>query len=300
MRGINDSKNNKIDRIVIFVVIALFAILIFTKVHSLMEEYEQKERLKAEEQHNNEYLSKFKETTYNLLKDNKGLKKGFYFKAVSIKNDSITITYNCKVDELENKSFLYDFIINTAYISFSTISSADKEAKVNFYNIVVENIAEIKDISKDDLTGDYNGIIKTLTNKLKSKNGEFEKERSEQTQKELNSLYSNYDNIVNSMVSHIEQILSAAMTYDIQSVDEALNNAEIYKQSAISKLNNYKQTNPSQKVNAAYDVLTNYDHILSKVKKILETGKDSGAFNISLETWIKTFTDSVNVYKNTK
>lgn len=284
-------KNKELKYILIAMGVIALLFVNVSIVKKIINRNDNTETQNMYQQANKEFISNME----NKLKLDVGIPKGIHFKSITASGLSVTINYSVNKDELENKDFLYDLITTASSVTLNTIGENYSKISMNEFILQFDKFATVK-VHKYDFVD--NQITNDIIQKnLHSANGEYENNIAKENEEKNKQIVSTCDNMVSSMKTYIEKIGDTANTGDYNALFSLIASAEDYRNTVTIKLNNYQENDPTNKVNAAYNVLTNYDKVLRKINKILDKGKDGF---VTLETTVSEFDKSISVYNNTK
>lgn len=277
------------------IVAIIFAVLVLISLVSALARKGQEQAARNKIiQANKEFETKVKSN----LSDNTGLPKGFTFKSSEFKSPKLTLTYNVDINKVEDKNFVNDLIATTSLMLFNSIKEIEVYSSYTEYEIKYSNLATATAHSYDFVNDEI--ALTTVQANIKTKDGNYEKEIKNSNNKRLQIEKTRYDTYVNSMNIYIQKIADAALQDDYTTLNNVFINARNYRDKVAMGLNTARENkNPNtiNKVNAAYDVLTQYTGLLDKIEKTITTGKDG---IISQEAKTKYFYKTIEKYNNTK
>lgn len=285
--------NNK-DGCLIFLIVVIVIFILLVGVNHITQkrqEFEDKQRI---ERANSELIEHIKST----FKKGKPIAKGVTFKGMELNSPNITLNYDVDLNKVENKEFVYDILVTASSIILDTIREIDTSLFFTNYKINYSDLASINVFSYDFIENKI--PLEVIQTKIETKDGKYEKEMKNAIEQKLKREISKYDTYVSKMGQFIVTIAGAGKTEDYDTFEQVFTNARNYQDTVTIGLNNaraYNNPKTINKVNAAYNVLTQYVSLLDKIEKLVNTGKEGF---ISLEAKTEYFFKTIEIYNNTK
>ncbi|MGP1541006.1 hypothetical protein [Peptostreptococcus stomatis] len=288
----NQTNNKNGCLIFLIIVIAMFILLVGVNlIVQKRQEIEDKQRI---ERANSELINRINST----FKKGDSIAKGVTFKNMELKSPNIILNYDVDINKIENKDFIYDILVNTSVTLLNTIREIDTSSSFTNYKINYSDLASINVFSYDFIENKV--PLETVQTKIETKDGRYEKEIKNIIGNKLKNEISRYDAYTSKMSEFIVSIVNAGKSEDYDTFEQIFTNARNYQNTVTIGLNNartYSNPKTINKVNAAYNVLTQYVGLLDKIEKLVNTGKEGF---ISLETKTELFFKTVEIYNKTK